>query len=343
MSAAGVQGRLVDEFVLALAASGASDGWVAAQRGVVAGFAEFVGRPVWWVRPVDVDGWLVAARGRGLAVSTRAGMAQAVYRFYAFLAARHGPLVEELTGRGVVQPVDEFNRPRRLPSQVVRVPPSGGEVEALFTAWRMWLPAAGRSFVFAARDYVAASLWRRLGLRMNETVMLQVADWRPDMGVRGMLHVRYGKGSRGRGPRARLVPAIDGVDRLLGWWLGEVRPQFGDDMAGGAVALLPSQRRVPGSMQQRRAGAVALRQGLAGAVGRWLPGWAGRLTPHTLRHFCASHLYAKGVDLEAIQGLLGHVWLSTTSAYVHVSAERVEQCWMEANARVEERLLGAAW
>ncbi|MFJ9484055.1 hypothetical protein ACIRRI_56095, partial [Streptomyces mirabilis] len=60
-----------------------------------------------------------------------------------------------------------------------------------------------------------------------------------------------------------------------------MRPQFGHDMAAGAVALLPSQRRVPGGMQRRRAGAVTLRQGLRP------PGWAGR----------ASHLYAQGVDL----------------------------------------------
>ncbi|HEV8558314.1 MAG TPA: tyrosine-type recombinase/integrase [Actinophytocola sp.] len=45
----------------------------------------------------------------------------------------------------------------------------------------------------------------------------------------------------------------------------------------------------------------------------WLPEWAGRLTPHGLRHFCASSLYARGMDLKAIQELLGHEWLSTTT------------------------------
>ncbi|MGW1728222.1 hypothetical protein ACWCQK_35705 [Streptomyces sp. NPDC002306] len=39
------------------------------------------------------------------------------------------------------------------------------------------------------------------------------------------------------------MPVIDGVDRLLGWWLSEVCPQFGDELAGGQAGLLPGRRR----------------------------------------------------------------------------------------------------
>ena len=63
-----------------------------------------------------------------------------------------------------------------------------------------------RKFLPAARDYLAASLWRRAGLRINETVMLDIRDWRPDLGTRGKLHIRYGKGSRGRAPRRASYP-----------------------------------------------------------------------------------------------------------------------------------------
>jgi hypothetical protein len=82
----------------------------------------------------------------------------------------------------------------------------------------------------------------------------------------------------------------------------------------------------------------ALRDGLAAAVGRSLPGWSGRLTPHTLRHFCASSLYARGMDLKAIQELLGHEWLSTTTRYIHVHADHVERAWADANNRTAIRL-----
>lgn len=264
----------VDEFVLALAARGVTDGWVGQQRAWWGGLLAFARGPVWEVEPGDVDGWLAAARDRGAGAVTRGQMAQAVYRFYAFVEARHGRWVREVTGRPVQGPVDEFNRPRRLARVGVRIPPSAGEVEALFGGWRAWLSrTSGRGFLVAARDYVAGSLWRRVGLRINETVCLEVGDWYPRKGAHGVLHVRCGKGARGSGPWQRLVPAIDGVDRLLAWWLAEVRPQLDDGPAGGRAALLPSRRRAPGG-GWGAACAVTLRQGLAGAVARWLPAWS---------------------------------------------------------------------
>ena len=45
------------------------------------------------------------------------------------------------------------------------------------------------------------------------------------------------------------------------------------------------------------------RRSLAEAAARHLPAWAGRLTPHVLRHFCASQLYLGGMSLFAIQEL----------------------------------------
>ncbi|MEU9439099.1 hypothetical protein [Streptomyces sp. NPDC048252] len=169
----------------------------------------------------------------------------------------------------MVQPVDEFNRPKHAGYGQVRVPPSIGEVAGLFEGWRQTLPAA-RKYLPAVRNYVVASLWRRLGLRLNESVMLDVSDWRPDLGAFGKLHVRYGKGSQGRGPRARLVPGIDGADVLLGWWLAEVRPHFPGDHTDPRAPMFPSERRTAAS----RVGAHALRSGLAAAVEGFLPGAA---------------------------------------------------------------------
>jgi site-specific recombinase XerD len=145
--------------------------------------------------------------------------------------------------------------------------------------------------------------------------------------------VRFGKGSRGRGPKTRLVPAINSIDELLGWWLTDVRHQFGDDWSDPDAPLLPSERRDRHTGGCTRAGVDALRNGLTAAVANWLPTWSGRLTPHGLRHFCASSLYARGVDLKAIQALLGHVWLSTTTSYIHVHDDHVEHAWASANQR----------
>lgn len=237
----------------------------------------------------------------------------------------------------LIQPIDEFNRPAKANYARPRIPPSEEEVERLFNGWRESLPSA-RKYLPAVRDYVAASVWRRAGLRIGETVMLDIRDWRPDFGEFGKLHVRFGKGSRGRGPKPRLVPAINAVDALLEWWLVEVRHQFGDDWADPDAAMFPSERRDRDTGRCLRVGANSLREGLKEAVACWLPDWAGRLTPHGMRHFCASSLYARGVDLKAIQDLLGHEWLATTSSYIHVHDEHIEHAWTAANERVAARL-----
>jgi site-specific recombinase XerD len=153
------------------------------------------------------------------------------------------------------------------------------------------------------------------------------------------VHVRFGKGSRGRGPKTRLIPAINSVGVLLDWWMTDVRHQFGDDYQRLDAPLLPTERQPdPLTGLCRRAGDQVLRDGLAEAVGRWLPQWKARLTPHMLRHFCASSLYRQGVDLKAVQELLGHSWLSTTTHYVHVPAQHVERAWVAANERTAARL-----
>lgn len=257
--------------------------------------------------------------------------------FFDFLIARYQGDIHALTGCVLTQPIDEFNRPAKADFAAARVPPAEDEVEQLFSSWRTALPDA-RKYLPAARDYLAASLWRRAGLRINETVMLDVRDWRPDLGQLGKLHVRFGKGSHGRGWKPRLVPAINRVDALLTWWLTDVRHQFGDDYDDPDAPLLPSERRDRDTDRCTRAGTNTLRTGLSDAVGRWLPAWENRLTPHGLRHFCASSLYARGVDLKAIQDLLGHNWLSTTSGYIHVQDEHIERAWAAANDRVAARL-----
>ena len=197
----------------------------------------------------------------GQARSTIANKAGVIAHFYDFVITRYQGDVHRLVGWVVVQPIDEYNRPTRASSQAERVPPGDDEVEELFTQWGKAVVHA-RKYLPAARDYFAASLWRRLGLRITESVMLDIRDWRPDLGRQGKLHVRYGKGSGGRGPKPRLVPAINSADTLIDWWLAEVRPRYGPDWEDPDAPMLPSER-VSSDVRRRRVGAEALRVGLA--------------------------------------------------------------------------------
>jgi integrase/recombinase XerD len=95
-----------------------------------------------------------------------------------------------------------------------------------------------------------------------------------------------------------------------------VRGLFGDDFARHGAPLLPSERHNADGTASR-AGAEVLRAGLAAAAAAHLPEWDKALTPHVLRHFCASQLYLGGMDLLAIQEALGHAWVATTMGYVN--------------------------
>jgi site-specific recombinase XerD len=330
--------ELVDQYLLGAVGAGIGDAAVGGDRAVIFEFIRFTGRPVWAARPADADRFLAwQRRDLGRARLTVQKKAWALAHFFDFLVVRYQGDIHALTGHVVEQVIDEYNRPARADYGALRIPPSDAEVDALFGAWREYLPSA-RKFLPAARDYLAASLWRRTGLRIAETYLLDILDWRRDLGEYGKIHVRFGKGSRGRGPKTRLVPAINSAGALLDWWMAEVRHQFGDDWRDPDAPLLPSERRDEHTGFCRRAGDQTLRDGLAFAVGRWLPGWAGRLTPHTLRHYCASSLYARGMDLKAVQELLGHSWLSTTTRYIHVHSDHIEHAWAAANERIAVRL-----
>ena len=330
--------ELVDQFCLAMAGAGITDRHIANERGMLFEFVRFLGRPLWTATPEDADAFMVSLRQNKQAKATVQSKAGALTRFFEFVIARYQGDVQAIAGVVVVQPIDEFNRPAKASGfGAPRVPPSNDEIDVLFNAWRAALPGM-RKYLPAARDYMAASLWRRIGLRINETAMLDLRDWRPDLGEHGKLHIRYGKGSRGRGPKTRLVPGINSVDTLMDWWLGDVRHQFGDDWEDLDAPLLPSERRDPDTGRCGRVGTNALRVGMADSVNRWLPTWSGRLTPHGMRHFCASSMYAHGVGLKAIQELLGHEWLSTTTGYIHVHADHIEHAWEQASDRIATRL-----
>ncbi len=324
-------------FVLARASAGLTDGTIRGDVGHLEQVRIWFGRPLWDLEPSDADAYFGRVL-RGSPSGTRLARSQALSTYFLFLELRHKVEIHQMTGRVVECPIDEMNRPRGSKDAQLRIPPTAPEVGRLFTGWGGEL-ATCRKFAPTARNYTASKLMSQVGLRVSEACGLDLDDIKWHLGRFGKLHVRYGKGARGSGPRERMVPLINGADRTLRWFIEDVWGQFDDDHTRPGAPLFPSERKnTDGS--SRRVGDDALRNGLAAAVEAHLPNWTEKLTPHFLRHFCASELYTGGLDLVAIQEVLGHSWIATTMRYVHVQQTRVEDAWLAGQQRAAKRLEG---
>lgn len=334
---AGFELDLMSEYALARAAASVSDGTIRHDLSVIAEVREWLGLPLWGMTAQDMDRFLVEGqRGRG--ERTKANKARSLAVFFEFLELRHAPEIHAATGYVVSCPVDEINRPKGSANRRVRVPPTAGEVETLFTGWSADM-ATARKYGPVARNYTAMRLASLVGPRISELCLLNMSDIYWEQGEFGKL-LLTGKGSRGRsGKKERLAPLINGARELLEWWVTGPRWDFGPPHQPDAP-VFPSERRSRDGSNTRVTD-DALRAGLTEMVGRHLPAQAGRLTPHLLRHFAASELYNAGMDIVAVQELLGHAWLETTMIYVHVKKGHIERAWANAGKRAEARFGGS--
>lgn len=322
------QEHLLAEYVLARVAHGVLDATIRQDVAAVEEFLNWAGVWAWEIEPRHADKFLGEAQ-QGRAVATRRGKATNIDTFYRFLEIRYRGEIHQLTDRVVSSPIDAINRPTHTGDFSVRIPPSPGDLVRFFSEWRTQLDDA-RKWLVAARNYTMARVTGEVGLRVRELCALTLDDLHFEHGPLGKVHVRLGKGARGSGPRERLVPMLGESRKLLTWWVREVRGDFDDDWELPRAPVFPSERG-------GRVGPESFRSALHDAARDHLPGPVRTLTPHVLRHACASGLYRAGVSLYAIQQLLGHRWLSTTMSYVHVSSESVEEEYRKAAERSAAR------
>jgi integrase/recombinase XerD len=298
------------------------DNWA----GVLERFLAACGRPAWEVTREDVDRVVAGLAAQGLMASTRRGYLQAFKSFHAFLVARKAGEIEASFGIRLVDPVDEFNAARHVgaDSPSAKPPPSPERMEEFFDFLKARI-ATARKYTAAGRDYALFRTLYLAGLRAEEAASLDRSDLHFGRGPFGKVHVRFGKGARTSGPRPRWVPMLDGLDLILRWYLDEIRPRLGDgpalfcDEGGGRIHRGTIRNRLAHLLDLERAED-------SGAGGQENV----RFSPHSLRHACATRNYERGVDLVAIQQMLGHWHVGTTMRYVTPSATFIEDAYRRA-------------
>src|SRR5258708_23729450 len=171
----------------------------------------------------------------------------------------------------------------------------------------------------AQRDRALLELLYGTGIRISEAVGLDVDDLDLDDGTLRVL---------GKGSKERVVPIGRGARTAVDTYLRD-----------GRLVL----RRARSRRTVRDADAVVLnaRGGRISRQSCWAivrsagerVGLDGRLSPHVLRHSCATHMLDPGADLRVVHELLGHASISTTQVYTKVSPERLRAAYDSAHPR----------
>ena len=148
------------------------------------------------------------------------------------------------------------------------------------------------------RDYCILTLFLNCGLRISELVGLNLSDIQDDA-----LRVL------GKGNKVRIIYLNDACKDALDRWLAVRRPITGKDQ--NALFLSSRNERISRSMGHAM---VKKRLGEAGID-------STQYSSHKLRHTAATLMLQNGVDVRAVQEVLGHDHLNTTEIYTHIDNE----------------------
>jgi integrase/recombinase XerD len=248
----------------------------------------------------------VARRRTSAAPASVARQLAAIRMLHRFLA-EEGHRSDDPTGD-----LDGVRVPAGLPK-----PLSEAEVASL-------LDAVTGSDPVALRDRAMLEFLYATGARISEVCGLSIGD----VDLEHRTARLYGKGAK-----ERLVPVGRIAVAAMADWLGEGGRRHLEPARwarrGDAEAIFLNQRG--GRMSRQLAWSVVKSYGRRAGIDE------GHLSPHVLRHSCATHLLEHGADLRVVQELLGHASVSTTQVYTKVSPERLLQVYRTAHPRARRR------
>jgi integrase/recombinase XerD len=293
--------------------------WLAVERGrsvnTLVAYRTDLGRYCTWLAEAehDIASATEADIERYIGAQRTAGRAPtSITRSLVVVRTLHRFLVSE--GVAAVDPAVDVAAPR-TPSSLPKALPEEA-VERLLAAVVGNEPAH-------RRDRAILELLYATGMRISELTGLSLSDLDLESGL-----VRvFGKGSK-----ERVVPFGRLARVALDEWLS----------VSGRDAFVPRRWARRGDSEAvflNVRGGRLTRQGAWGVVRKYgdAIGLADVLSPHVLRHSCATHLLDHGADLRIVQELLGHASISTTQIYTRVSTDRLRQVFLDAHPRARRR------
>lgn len=291
--AAGVlqaQQALIRRFTDALwLEDGLSKNTLQAYRRDLTGLAQWLsaqpGKGLLQVREPDLLGYASARHAASRATSANRRLA--VFRRFFRWALRERLLEVDPTLK-----LSNARQPLRVPKTL-----SESQVEAL-------LAAPDSDTALGLRDRCMLELMYASGLRVSELVGLL------------SVHVSLAEGVlrvTGKGAKERLVPFGEEARAWITRYLHEARAAILDGRQSHALFVTVQGSAMSRQMFWRLVKKYAVQTGVTAP-----------LSPHTLRHAFATHLLNHGADLRAVQMLLGHADISTTTIYTHVARERLK-------------------
>ncbi|MGE5415962.1 MAG: tyrosine recombinase XerC [Acidobacteriota bacterium] len=245
----------------------------------------------------SVRDYLTFLQKSGFSRSTMARKLAALRSFVKYLCR------EEVLSGNPIAAVSTPKQEKKLPRFLYPA-----EIEAL-------LDAPDINNISGVRDRAILEMLYATGIRVSELVELNLISISLNDGFIKVL---------GKGNKERIVPMGDPACQALSQYYQKSRPIFARKAARDQKAVFLNKfggrltARSVRNILNKYVDEVALNQ---------------KVSPHMLRHSFATHLLDNGADLRSVQELLGHVKLSTTQVYTHVTKERLKSVHKKTHPR----------
>lgn len=238
----------------------------------------------------DVESYVETLRQRDLALATVARKMAAIRQLHRF---------QFVEGKRAEDPSADFEGVR-VPSGIPK-PLTEDEAERLIAS------VTGDDPI-SLRDRSLLEFLYATGARISEACGLDIADVDQEASLVRLF---------GKGAKERIVPLGNMAMRAMRIWLDHGRPSMTPStwkQRSDATAIFIDSRGA--RLKRQAAWAIVARHGKK-------VGLAEKLSPHVLRHSCATHMLDHGADLRVVQEMLGHASISTTQVYTKVSQEKL--------------------